>query len=497
VHLTSLPRIGRIVAVLCLSLSVLTWSPLTWSVPARASSDSVPALDRPAAAYVADYVDRHGLPGAAYAVVKDGDTVALGGAGGASADTPMAVASVSKPITAFAVLQLVDRGSVELDSPVTDYLQSFSVRGADPDDITVRMLLDHTSGLPNPMIVPAAGSLAAGVEHIAQLTVTSAPGAAYLYSNLNYRTLAYLVEVVSGEPFDAYLHDQVFAPLGMHDTLSVVSATDSTVFDHGHVTAYGTSLRIPEMARDVVGSGGVISTARDMSRWLAMQQRGGTTAEGDRLLSPDLIEESHTVQPDAGTYGLGWQHTSTAEPQRVGHDGALTRSSARIDLVPSSGYGAVVLLDSYTPTFQHPFEISTGLIELTEGRTPEPGAPIATIIDLCLAGLTLLVIVLGVRGLLRSRRWSAERAGLPVWRFVLRQLPQAVMPVVAGVLFLGLTVGPGNPATPVDAFGLWPAATSLVLVAGIVGLVLIAVRAARWVPARRRAPERQTARFAR
>jgi CubicO group peptidase (beta-lactamase class C family) len=467
------------------------------TAPAHAGSDVVPALDGPAAAYVDDYVQRHGLPGAAYAVVKDGRTVTVGAAGGVSADTLMPVASVSKSFTAFAVLQLVDSGSVDLDAPVTSYLPSFSVGGADPGEITVRMLLDHTSGLPNPMIVPATGDLAHDVEHIAQLAVASAPGTSYLYSNLNYWTLAYLVEVVSGEVFGDYLHDQVFAPLGMQDTRSFVTAGGSEVFDEGHVTAYGTSLRIPEMAGSVIGSGGIISTAHDMARWLEMQQRGGTTAEGDRLLSSRLVDESHTVQPNAGTYGLGWQHTSTAEPPRVGHDGSLTRSSARVDLVPSSGYGVVVLLDSYTPTFQHPFEISTGLIELTEGRAPDPGTPVATIIDLVLAGLTLLVIALGWRGVVRSRRWSESRAGFPVWRFVLRQLPQAVMPVLAGILFLGLTAGQDNPATPVDAFGLWPAATTLVLVAGIVGAALIATRTARWLASRRQVPGPQTARLAR
>ncbi|MDR7380533.1 serine hydrolase domain-containing protein [Promicromonospora iranensis] len=469
------PWVRRLLAVLAVSLLVAAWS-----VPARASADEVSALDEEAAAYVSDYVQRHGLPGAAYAVVQDSEVVTVGGAGGVSADTPMPVASVSKSITAFAVLQLVDRGLVDLDGPVTDYLPSFSVGGTDPADITVRMLLDHTSGLPNPMIVPATGDLAADVGHIAQLTVASDPGDAYRYSNLNYWTLAYLVEVVSGEAFDVYLRDEVFAPLGMHDTRSFFTAGGSEVFDEGHVTAYGTSLRIPEMAGNVVGSGGVVSTARDMTSWLAMQQRGGTTADGERLLSADLVEESHTVQTNAGTYGLGWQHTSTADPARVGHDGSLTRWSARVDLVPSSGYGVVVLLDSYTPTFQHPFEISTGLIELTEGRSADPGVPTATIIDLTLAGLTVLVIVLGVRGVLRSRRWADARVGFPGWRFVLRQLPQAVMPVLAGILFLGLTAGRDNPATPVDAFGLWPAATTLVLVAGVIGVVLIAVRTVRW-----------------
>lgn len=176
-----------------------------------------------------------------------------------------------------------------------------------------------------------------------------------------------------------------------------------------------------------------------------------------------------------------WQHTSTAEPPRVGHDGALTRSSARIDLVPSSGYGVVVLLDSYTPTFQHPFEISTGLISLSEGGAPDPGAPLATIIDLSVAALTVLVIALEVRGVLRNRRWSESRADLSWWRFALRQTPQAVMPVAAMILFIGLTAGPGNPATPVDAFGLWPAATTLVFFAGVTGIVLIAVRTMLWI----------------
>jgi len=394
-------------------------------------------LEPSASAYADDYAARHGLPGIAYAVVQDGEPVAAGGTGSLTADTPTPVASVSKPITAFAVLQLVDRDAVELDAPVTDYLPSFTVGGADADDITVRMLLDHTSGLPNPLIVPATGSLADDAAHVARLDVASPPGRSYLYSNLNYRTLALLVEVVAEQPFDEYLSEHVFEPLGMDDTTSAISTGDSPVFSAGHVTAYGTSVRIPEMIRDVGGSGGVISTARDMGRWLEMQQRGGTTEDGERLLSSALVEQSHTRQPQAGTYGLGWQHTSTAEPPRVGHDGALTRSSARIDLVPSSGFGVVVLLDSYTPTFEHPFEISTGLIAISEGAAPDPGTPVATLIDLVLGALTVLVAVLGVRGVLRSARWAARRAPLPWWRFALRLLPQAIMPAAALTLFSG------------------------------------------------------------
>lgn len=82
---------------------------------------------------------------------------------------------------------------------------------------------------------------------------------------------------MAGQPFDEYLAEHVFEPLGMEDTTSVVSSGADPVFTTGHVTAYGTSVRIPEMVRDVGGSGGVISTAHDMARWLAMQQRGSRT----------------------------------------------------------------------------------------------------------------------------------------------------------------------------------------------------------------------------
>lgn len=460
------------------ALGVLT---LLTALAAPASAE-VPADEYDAAqaqSFVEDYLGRHGLPGASYVVVKDGELVTEGAAGDVGVDTPMSVGSLAKSFTAFAVLQLVDREQVDLDAPVTRYLDDFSVQGADPDDLTIRRLLSHTSGLPNPLLLRSTGTLAGDVADIADLEVESEPGTTYAYSNLNYRTLARLVEVVASEAFDDYLRTQVFEPLGMDDTRSVISVSDSEGLDSGHVTAYGVSLGLPELAGDIGGAGGVISTAHDMGRWLEMQQLGGITPSGTRLLSAQLITESHTVQSEAETYGFGWQRTTTAEPARIGHDGSLTRYSSRMDLVPSSGYGVAVLLDSYTPTIQHPFAISTGLIEVSEGRTPEAGAPAATLIDLAVGAITLLVAALGVRGVLRSPRWVERRRLLPAWRFALRLLPQLVMPVLAGVLFLGLTLGADNAATPLDAFGLWPAGTTLVLVAGIVGLALISTRSVR------------------
>lgn len=441
------------------------------------------------AEFVSDYAARHGLPGAAYVMVKDGEVITSGATGDVTAHTPMSIGSVSKSFTAFAVLQLVDRRDVDLDAPITDYLPDFSIRGADPSSITVRMLLSHTSGLPNPVITEPTGSLRADVADIADLDVSAKPGTIYGYSNLNYRTLARLVEVESGQGFDTYLHDEVFAPLGMDDTMSVISVDGQVGLDSGHVTAYGTALPLPELATDIGGSGGVISTAEDMGAWLALQQRGGKTADGTRLLSRKLVDESHAKQPNAGTYALGWQHTSTADPARVGHDGALTRYSTREDLVPSSGYAVAVLLDSYTPTYDHPFAISTGLIDIADGANPGLGSPIATITDLVLGAITALVLVLGVRGLRRSRSWAHRRAEYPWWRRILRLLPQAIMPAMTIGLYVGLTLGRGNPATPLDVLGLWPALMIGIAAAGIVGLVVIVAQVRAFVGLDRRRSE--------
>lgn len=445
-------------------------------MPVAAPANAAEVQSSRAEEFVSDYTARHGLPGASYAVVKDGEIVTAGGAGDVSARTPMVIASVSKSFTAFALLQLVDSGKVELDAPVTDYLPDFSIRGADPSEITVRMLLSHTSGIPNPTLVGTTGPLKASVATIADLDAASVPGTTYAYSNFNYRTIARLIEVVDGTDFNTYLDDNIFTPLEMDHTTSVITAGDQAGLNAGHVTAYGLSLQLPELASDIGGSGGVISTAEDMAKWMAMQQRGGTAADGARLLNEDLIAQSHTPQPNAGTYGLGWQLTTTADPKRVGHGGSLLRYSAREDLVPSSGYATVVLLDSFTPIHQHQFDISTGLIDISEGEDPKLGFPLATVVDLCLGAITFLVVALGILGVRRSTKWSQKRAGHPWWRRILRLLPQAIMLVLALSVFIGLTLGQGNPATPLDVFGVWPALMVLIAAAGLVGLVLIVSR---------------------
>lgn len=474
-----LPAVGRTLRFISLAL---LGTLLVAAVDSRLAppAHAEGTIDRRAVhRFVADYVDRHGLPGAAVAVVRHGaviDETGVGEDGAITARTPIGVGSVSKLITAFVVLQLVDDGRIGLDDTVSERLPEFSLDDPRGSKITIRQLLSHTSGLPNPVLVPPADTLRQGVAQLQDTDLVSDPGTSYLYSNLNYHVAARLIEKISGEPFADYLRRRVFEPLGMHDTRSVVVASAQPGLDDGHVTAYGGAIRLPVMRAMIGGAGGVISTAHDLGLWLAMLQNGGVTADGTRLLSERLIKESLTAQPAADSTGLGWQHTRTADPARIGKDGTLTRYSARVDLVPGSGYAVAVLMNSYTPTFKHPYEISTGVIDIAEGRPAAPAAPVPTIIDGVLGLITLGWIALTVRGVLRVGRWSRQRRRWPGWRLVLRLLPQLIMPAAAVIVFLVLPQVQNNTATPLDAFGLWPAAMVLSLVGGVGGLLLTVLR---------------------
>src|SRR5699024_8945931 len=146
-----------------------------------------------------------------------------------------------------------------------------------------------------------------------------------------------------------------------------------------------------------------------------------------------------------------------------GHAGSTTRYSAQLHVVPESGYGVVVMLNSFTPTYEHPYELSSGIIDLTEGDDATPGAPVATLIDWALGLATLVVLGVTALGLRRAGAWATRRAGWSGWTYALRLAPQAVFPALAVVLVGVVPVLQNNSSTPYDVLTFWPAAALLVL----------------------------------
>jgi len=399
------------------------------------------------------FAEQFDVPGIAVAIVKDDRivmTLAVGhDANGApvTAATPMPVASVSKSFTALAVMQLVEAGKLRLDAPVSDYLPGF--RLADPRGarITVRDLLEQTSGITDRTFreksLPQPDSPAAAVERARSARLAGDPGTGYAYTNTNYHLAARVVEVASGESFDDYLARHVFAPAGMRATTAVTLTPGDLPAGvaKGHLYAYGASIAATEPHRFVAGSDGVVSTAGDMARWLVVQNNHGIAPGGTPLVTAASVTAMHAAPGGPRTYGMGW---NTAPDGRLWHDGIWFTYTASELLLPS-GYGVAILGNSGVGIGNEGTgALAEAIGELMSGGRPGAPTPVRPIVDLVLAALTLLSVALGVRNLRRTERWTGRARRWPVWQTVLRSVPRLVpvglllaLPQLLGLLYAG------------------------------------------------------------
>ncbi|GAA0953623.1 serine hydrolase domain-containing protein [Actinocorallia libanotica] len=402
---------------------------------------------------VSGYADKAGYPGIVVAITKGDRVLHTGGYGRDSAGeavtgtTLMPIASVSKSFTALAVMQLAEADKVKLDSPVRDYLPDFRISDSRGARVTVRELLNQTSGITDRTLpeksLPQPDSLAGTVSRARAATLAVEPGTQHFYTNTNYHLAARLVEVVSGEPFADYLQRHVFEPAGMQATTTI----DQTPRDlpsglrKGHVYAYGASIAATEPKRFVGGSDGVLTTASDLAQWLIVQNGSGVAANGTRLLSDAGVKAMHTSSDRRWTYGMGWD---TDQKGRVHHSGIWFTYSAQALLLPD-GHGIAVVGNSGVGLANEGIgQLAEELAVLVEGGEPSSGAPVRLIVDLVLGALTLLSVFLGIRNLRRSRAWAVRFRDAPAWRLAPRLLPRLVplallvsLPNLIGLLFGG------------------------------------------------------------
>ncbi|WP_436758807.1 serine hydrolase domain-containing protein [Streptosporangium sp. V21-05] len=409
-------------------VSILVAAPV--AVPAaRAASPATGLTPAAVEAYLDRTMESTGLPGMSVVVTHKGEIVHAGGYGRGSDGepvterTPMRVASVSKSFTAMAVMTLVEDGRISLDEPVAGRLPEFRMADRRVTGITVRHLLNQTSGLSDTTVdigaTQAAPSLAGYVSALGTGTLAADPGTRGEYCNVNYDVAARLVEVVSEQGFADYMERRVFGPLGM---------TGSAVGDRvvrpseGFNSMYGAWVARPELPgfRDG-GGGGVVTNAADMGRWLISQ-----TGNGRRLVTPESLRTMHT--PSAvGDYGMGWVEESVDGTRLLVHSGNLFTYTAAEAIVPDTGYGFAVMTNS-AALHDDTYDVLTGLVAMSRGGTPDVPGGDRRMFELVLGLVALAAVGLGVLGGLRSRRWASRRAGNPAWRIGLRLAP-SLLPV--------------------------------------------------------------------
>lgn len=268
----------------------------------------------------------HHIPGLALAITHNNQVLHVKGYSTANNDRPVTaqtqflIASMSKSFTAIAVMQLVEAGQINLDSPVQTYLPEFTV--TDPAfaaKITIRHLLNQVSGLsdvgfPDELQVSQATTIGNRITSLSQARPVAFPGSQFHYFNPNYEVLARVVEVVSQQPFSAYLQTHIFTPLQMSRTLNPTTSAEAfqgaTNMAQGHLMAFGLPFAYPEMSGYVGGSSGIISTAEDMANYLIFQTNSGQFKE-TKLLSQSSVALMHTPPKTIGSsYGMGWFKSS-------------------------------------------------------------------------------------------------------------------------------------------------------------------------------------------
>lgn len=321
-------------------------------------------------AFVMEQMRAQGVPGMALALVRGGEVVHVRGYGrsGDGAEvtprTRFLVASLSKSFTALAVLQLAHDGRVDLDAPVRRYLPGFTL--ADPD------------------------------------------------------AAARLVEVVSGEPFGRYLEERVFGPLGMEDTVSVTSSDDLRRgvdgLARGHVLAYGVPVPSGEEAGFLAGHAGVVTTAADMGRYLAMIASGGRLG-GEQVVPAEVLAPWLSPVGSEG-YALGWFVGERGGERLLQHEGILSTFAADAVVLPQRGDAFVLLYDVHgvaQDLFGFP-RIREGVLSLALGEAAASGGFGVRHWAALFAALTVAAVALGVRGLLAAPDWARWSGDVPLWR---------------------------------------------------------------------------------
>ncbi len=275
---------------------------------------------------------------AVLAVANAAETVwtqVVSGEDNVSLDTIFLLASISKPITACAVMRLVEQGKLLLNRPVAAYLPEFGKNGK--EWVTTYHLLTHTNGLDEARWAQsrftADPTLGTCFEEACNASLLFKPGAQCRYGTLSFSVLGELITRLSGQPYPDYLRDQVFAPLGMPDT----SFDPIPRVWAAPVHNFGDAEQVARFNARAIPGGGLWSTAADLIAFGQTLLRGGRR-NGYTLLSPATLAAMTRLQvsgtmdwgdgnPVPFHYGLGWGKEAQASdslsaPSAYGHGGA-------------------------------------------------------------------------------------------------------------------------------------------------------------------------------
>jgi CubicO group peptidase (beta-lactamase class C family) len=375
---------GKLLAVV-LVVFTLTYFGGFVSSPALAASHEPTAYTDEIETYLYTQMERYKIPGLAIAIVRNGEVEYTKGFGIANSrgevvtpDTPFLLNSVSKSFTAVGIMQLVDEGKINLNDPVQKHLPWFAVSSGQGSEITVAQLLHQTSGFSElsgrkALLEPdAPDALEAGVRDLAQEKLAFNPGEGWEYSNLNYNLLGLLILEVSGQTYEDYIEDNIFAPLEMQHSYTSMSAAREA----GAASGYYPFLGIPLVfdwymisSRGNQPSGGIWSSVSDMSHYLIAHLNSGQYGDVSLLSTEStttLHQPGHMHNGKRGyamAWGVNYEFLSREQLKMLesdlkdydkltvlSHNGDNVNYRSFVFMIPELDYGVVILMNMNNPS---------------------------------------------------------------------------------------------------------------------------------------------------
>ena len=354
-----------------------------------------------------------------------------------SNDTLSCIGSVSKMFATTAVMQLVDKGKVELDAPVTDYIPEFRMADERYKDITVRMLMNHTSGL----MGTTAGDFMlyndrdtdphdTMLEELSTQRLKTFPGDYAAYCNDGFELLEIIVERVSGESFTDYVEKNICIPLGMQQTGTPWNAFRTAEMVDTYIN--GNVQITPDYCMDL-GSGGIMSTAAELCTF------GSSFFSGDnRLLSDKSKEEmgeTRTEDKYEDGFGLGWDQVDYDDYKAAGvkvisKGGDVSHQHAELIVAPDEKISVSVLSSGGSSLYDGMMAQALMDIALSEKginvehKAPEKKETLDTVPDkymsyegVYISGSDLYYISFPDKKYMESKNISSERTDIKQYKY--------------------------------------------------------------------------------
>jgi CubicO group peptidase (beta-lactamase class C family) len=334
---------------------------------------ALPAIDK----VFKDFAEKNHLPGIVYGLVVDGKLIHTSSTGYsdvekkimASPQSCFRIASMTKSFTAMAILQLRDHGKLQLDDPAYMYIPELKDQrypSSDAAPITIRHLLSHAAGFPedNPW---GDRQLAVSDEEMIKMikkgiSFSNVPGIGYEYSNMGFAMLGYIIKKVSGQSYQKYIKDNIWAPLGMTHTYWDYSDVPANELAYGYRWLNGTWVKQPLLKDGAYGAmGGMITSMEDFSKYVAFHLSvwpPGNEKETGPINRSSVREMQHPWNvpslnaqykyPDgracalvsAYCFGLGWTKDCNGRV-KVGHSGGLPGFGSDWKILPDYGIGII------------------------------------------------------------------------------------------------------------------------------------------------------------